>query len=150
MDIKQHLFSWKGEMSRLPYFLTSLALSFGVSIACFAIVAVALVTMGGEGKDLEQMFYALMLSLVLVAPLVLVSLYCQIVIMIKRLHDIGWSGKNVFWIYGLTFAAQIFLSFESGIGLMIGLVLSIGVLVTYLWLLFMPGQSPNYHKDVFE
>jgi len=148
MNLGELFFSWKGEIGRLSYFLSNFALSAALAIVGFGIFFIMIIT-GGDG-NINNIASSLMLFLVIFVPLVFVSIYCQTVLIVKRLHDIGHSGKNVFWIYGLTFISQIFVGFDSGPMIVIGLFLSLVVIVAYFCLLFMPGQGGRNYVGVFE
>lgn len=148
MDIKELFFSWKGEIGRLSYFLSNLALSVAIGFAAFLMIFVLYVT--ADDSSIVSLGHSLVVFGIMLIPLIILSVYCQTVLIIKRLHDIGHSGKNVFWIYGLTFVSQIFMGFDSGLMIVIGLLLTLFVIVAYLCLLFMPGQGGRNYVGVFE
>ncbi len=141
MSILDTLYSPKGRLPRLRYFgysmLNVLIMMVGVALP----VAVAMNTLGPNPL--------LMALLVLIAVVVgLASVYSGYALMIKRLHDFGWSGLNVIWIMLLGAAAgamEVPGSSLYGLGVLLNLV-SIG---TSLYVLFCPGEKvPNQYGEV--
>jgi uncharacterized membrane protein YhaH (DUF805 family) len=152
MNLVELFFSWRGEISRLPFVLANVGMSFVLGMVILMII---FLTMGSAmmGGSPEGIGGSILIGLGLTIPLILLSIYCSTVLMIKRLHDIGTTGLHVIWIYGLGFASAIAGVFvESSAMVAISLMLSIAQLVAYLWLIFMPGNGVGraYYKDVFE
>ena len=148
MNILDLYFSWRGQISRLPYFLANIGLSF----AFLAVMVVLLVVLLGSSTESPEqgLLNSLGMILLILIPLIIVGTYCQAVLVVKRLHDIGWSGKHVLWIFGLTFIVQFLMEMDSAIISAVGLLLALFLLGVYLCLLFVPGRPAYNYKDVFE
>tara|TARA_B100000929_G_C15386487_1_gene379693 strand:- start:242 stop:784 length:543 start_codon:yes stop_codon:yes gene_type:complete len=143
MNLGELFFSWRGEISRMPYFLASLGLWFAMMVVLI-VVAVTVFGSAAMSNTAEAFMGSLAIFLVVLIPLFCLWMYCGTVLIIKRLHDIGLSGLHVLWIYGLGFFASAFSISDTLLLTMISLLFSIAQLCAYLWLLFMPGQSSNY------
>lgn len=89
---KNTLFNWNGRLNRLHYFVLS------TSVFGFLILA-------GTGIIGIYDAYENVLALVMVAVLFILCFYSSVVLTIKRLHDVNYSGVHLCWIYPLILLA---------------------------------------------
>ncbi len=139
------LFTFRGRISRMPFFLGSLAIGaiwlFLVTIGIIAAFGMADMD-GAYGMDqLVRLFSAGAVVFLLMTPFFLVLAYSNVCLVVKRLHDLGASGWFALpLIFGgfmllplITISPEVFVTTSNIFGLV--------QLVGYLVLLLMPGQS---------
>lgn len=85
---KNTLFNWNGRLNRLQYFVLS------TSVFGFLLLA-------GAGLVGIYDAYESVTALVIVAVLFILCFYSSVVLTIKRLHDVNYSGVHLCWIYPL-------------------------------------------------
>ena len=139
------LFTFRGRISRMPFFPGSLAIGaiwlFLVTIGIIAAFGMADMD-GAYGMDqLVRLFSAGAVVFLLMTPFFLVLAYSNVCLVVKRLHDLGASGWFALpLIFGgfmllplITISPEVFVTTSNIFGLV--------QLVGYLVLLLMPGQS---------
>ena len=139
------LFTFRGRIPRMPFFLGSLAIGaiwlFLVTIGIIAAFGMADMD-GAYGMDqLMRLFSAGAVVFLLMTPFFLVLAYSNVCLVVKRLHDLGASGWFALpLIFGgfmllplITISPEVFVTTSNIFGLV--------QLVGYLVLLLMPGQS---------
>jgi pSer/pThr/pTyr-binding forkhead associated (FHA) protein/uncharacterized membrane protein YhaH (DUF805 family) len=142
-DIKWLLFSFKGRLNRMSYFATTVLLMLISALISFIIATSLsanlslLINSGIEIRDIIPMFGTWGIIYFI---LCLIISYINLSIMVKRLHDMNFSGY-VLLIY---FFINVILSI---IGSMVPVFVAITVLITFLFFLFLifwPGtEGPN-------
>ena len=113
-----------GRISRLTYFITQITVFFVAGL-----ISAILLALGESIDNLSILFDLTSLGVILLAA------YIGIVLTIKRLHDIGYGGINVIWIFALNIGTTLFEKVNSTVSLLFALV----SFVVALWLLFAPG-----------
>lgn len=149
MNLFKLYFSWKDEISRLPYFLAYLALS---ALFCFVVGGsfVVLIILGFVSGSSIAFAGSFLIWAMFMLPLFLLYYFCCAVLVVKRLHDIGLSGKHIFWIYGMGFVSGFFSIFDNIIAQIIYVLLGLAQLGVFLWLLFKPGEFSYGGADLKE
>lgn len=121
------LFSFKGRMARLPYFLSCIAL-FLVTQAGTAVTA--------KGEE------ANIVLLLAIIPVSLAALWVGIAISVRRLHDFGQTG----WVMLAYMAFAILAELPSNTT--VSAVLNVLVLIAALYICFRPGtEGPNAYGE---
>ena len=129
-QVKRSLYIWdSSRLGRLQYF------SYGI--------LASLITMGMLASispllDLEGSFWVV-LSLGLLLGAIIHNIYVAIVLVSKRLRDMGYAQDHMWWIFGLWFITSIHSWGEPDSTVTLCLL---GLdIVTSLWLLFTPGEK---------
>lgn len=143
-----------GRLSRLPYFLAGLALTFGTLVVVvlavttgIAIGARAFSTQGAGGQNAAAVIVVVLIMLVALCA----YLYGTVNLTVKRLHDLDMSGLHSIWIYGLGFVGSVFQHLQTPLGLVAYLLCTLASFGVGLALLFMPGVDvANEYGHVFE
>jgi uncharacterized membrane protein YhaH (DUF805 family) len=132
-----------GRVGRLNYFLVHL----GMMVVSMVVLVFMAVFMGfsfaiASGGGAENAGAAgMMLTLLAMFVLYVVYQYAAVVLMTKRLHDMGLSGWHAAWIYGLGLVCGAFLSVDNLMFSVMGLLLALVSFGVWLWLQFTPGEA---------
>lgn len=127
--IIQSLYSWEGRISRLEYF------SYGLLASIISCVLLSIIS---PLLDIEGSFFVV-ISIVLLLSSILNSIYTGIVLVIKRLRDMGFDTVHVWWIGGLWLVSSIH-SWGDPESTVTYSLLGLDILVS-LWLLFSPSKK---------
>jgi uncharacterized membrane protein YhaH (DUF805 family) len=128
MTTTQTLFSFKGRVARLPYFLHGLLNM--LAVGALSLLTIPMFQAGGGGVAI-----GILLGVALFAEVIWVGLALQV----KRLHDLGMSGLHMIWIVLLSSAAGAVGNTAPTLAILIYLAY-IGVAA---WMLFAPGQPES-------
>ena len=130
---KSALYVWdSSRLGRLEYF------SYGI--------LASLITMGMLASinpllDLEGSFWVV-LSLFLLLAAVVHNIYVAVVLVSKRLRDMGYAQEHLWWIFGLWFITSIH-SWGEPESTVTASLLAIDI-VASLWLLFTPSNKSTF------
>lgn len=127
--IKHSLYDWNGSLGRLEYF------SYGILAS---LITMGILSLINPLLDLEGSFWVV-LSLGLLLGAIVHNVYVSIVLVSKRVRNMGYAQEHLWWIFGLWFITFIHSwgEPESTVTLcLLGLDL-----VVSLWLLFTPGEK---------
>lgn len=132
MDPIELLFTPRGRLARLPYFIAGLALT----VAMFLLVGGVMVF--SVGALFTGMAAFGLLGMLAMLAILLGGSYCSVILMIKRLHDIGLTGWHSAWIMLLFTIAQFGDADDPSA---IAAVAALGGFAASLWLLFKRGDA---------
>ena len=144
-------FSFRGRISRMQFFLGNLALfCLGVFLAMIIMgIAFSNVSVGANANAVA-LLGAIGVGMIFLLPIGLVSTYCSVCLIIKRLHDIGLSGWFVLPLLFGGFLLMPLLLVSPDLFAMMALIFNFLQLGGYLCLLFIPGQDQrNEYGEVF-
>lgn len=139
------LFTFRGRIPRMPFFLGSLAIGatwlFLVMIGIIA--ALGMTDMDGAyGMDqLVRLFSAGAMVFLLMSPFFLALAYSNMCLVVKRLHDLGASGWFALPLIFGGFMLLPLIMISPDVFVATSNIFSLVQLVGYLVLLFAPGQS---------
>ncbi len=124
------IYVWNSsKLNRVEYFSYSILGSM-LTLALLALINPTL--------DLEGIFWVYMSLFMLLAALVH-NIYIAIVLVSKRLRDMGYDQVHLWWIFGLWLVTSIH-SWGEPESTVTYSLLGLDVIVS-LWLLFTPGKS---------
>lgn len=122
------LFTAQGRLARLPY--------FGYGVLVYLLLLATVLAGAGISAAAGSDAGGIPGGLVIFAG-VIAAIYAGTTILIRRLHDLGLSGRHAIWIMMLNVVSQVLLTAAPPLGLL----LSIGAIGVTLWLLFAPGEK---------
>lgn len=141
MTFSQIMFSFNGRLARLPFFGYSVLAA--ISVVVLAIAA-------------RVFFAAFPPILMTVANLLAVAImgggiWAGLALATKRLHDLGFSGLHLIWMYGIQFvfgfissAANLGITFDPSV-VILAFIGNIGSVAIWLLILLAPG-NPQKNK----
>jgi len=121
-----HYFSFHGRLARLPFFIRGIYLVIAAVVLFF--VSVALFSNGG------RIWWWLGLIEVIVCLSVLGV--GSVSLIVRRLHDLGFSGYHVIWVGAAELGSTV-LSYGPPVLMLLALPLA----AVDLWLTFWPGMA---------
>ncbi len=121
-----HYFSFHGRLARLPFFIRGIYLVIAAVVLFF--VSVALFANGG------RLWWWLGLIEVIVCLSVLGV--GSVSLIVRRLHDLGFSGYHVIWVGAAELGSTV-LSYGPPVVMLLALPLA----AVDLWLTFWPGMA---------
>ena len=128
-QVKSSLYKWnESRLGRLEYFSYSI---LGTLITMFMLALI------NPLLDLEGSFWVLC-SLVLLLAAIVHNVYVSVVLVSKRLRDMGYAQEHLWWIFGLWFITFIH-SWGEPESTVTLCLLGLDIVVS-LWLLFTPGE----------
>jgi uncharacterized membrane protein YhaH (DUF805 family) len=131
MDPIELMTSPRGRLSRLPYFIAGLVLSVAVFLLAGGVMVLSV------GALFTGMAAFGLFGMLMIFAVILGAGYCSVVLMIKRLHDMGLPGWHSAWIMLLFAIAQFGDPDDPSI---LAALASLGALGATLWLLFRRGE----------
>lgn len=126
LTFAETLFGLKGRIARLPY--------LGYSILAFITACALMMAAVGISRPFDGVGAGLSLLVIVVAMLGL--LWVNLALSVKRLHDMGYSGLHLIWIYLIQYGTGSIGAVDHTAGVVASLV-SIGL---GLWMLCAPGD----------
>ena len=129
MSLTEIMFSSKGRIGRLSYFLYAL-LNMAI-LAIGAAIAIAI------GQNSDAVPLAVFFGVALFGTVV----YSCFALAVKRLHDMGFSGIHMIWIYLLGIAGSLVTPASPALGMILSLA-SFGV---SLWVMLAPSVADNQY-----
>ena len=125
MTRSQILFGLDGRLARLAYFNYVV---FANIIILMAMLAAYFLLLASKP-----------LGIAAIACGAIAFLWMGVALGVKRLHDMGWSGKHMAWIVAINVVAILTSNVHVGLALVTGLA----NLAVLLWLLFAPGDADD-------
>lgn len=119
MDVGEVLFAYRGRVGRVPFVLTTLA--------CW-------VMLFASRYDLRFVHFLAGLSQPALLGSMAMAAWIASAVMVKRLHDVGWSGLNTIWIALLALLGD---PLDTSAPLLMG-VAAVSIFAQ-LWLCIEPG-----------
>jgi uncharacterized membrane protein YhaH (DUF805 family) len=123
--IIERYFSFEGRLARIPFFVRNMYL--GIALGIGIVAGVPLISRGGA------LWYV---GVLVILGALALALWSQVTLVVRRLHDMGFSGYHVIWI-GVGEVLSTGLSYGSDVAVL----LSLPFLLVSLGLLFWPGKS---------
>ena len=128
-QVKSSLYKWnESRLGRLEYFSYSI-LGTLITMGMLALINPLL--------DLEGSFWVLC-SLVLLLAAIVHNVYVSVVLVSKRLRDMGYAQDHMWWIFGLWFITFIH-SWGEPESTVTLCLLGLDIVVS-MWLLFTPSE----------
>ena len=128
-QVKSSLYKWnESRLGRLEYFSYSI-LGTLITMGMLALINPLL--------DLEGSFWVLC-SLVLLLAAIVHNVYVSVVLVSKRLRDMGYAQDHMWWIFGLWFVTFIH-SWGEPESTVTLCLLGLDIVVS-MWLLFTPSE----------
>lgn len=148
MSIISDIFSTKGSVPRLRYFIAniSVAVVVGIIVAFLLMVAIGS-AMGAASANPGSNGIYMIVSLAILFVTGIFYLFATINLMMKRLRDIGHSPLHAVWVIALNALGQMIIVLPIG-RYFSGLMVLVAFLAQ-LYILFAKGKDEVPIKDIF-
>lgn len=129
LTFTETLFGLKGRIARLPY--------LGYSILSFITACALMIAAVSIARPFDGIGAGLSLLVIIAAFVGL--LWANLALSVKRLHDMGYSGLHLIWIYLIQYGAGSIGAVDQTAGVIASLI-SIGL---GMWMLCAPGDRDD-------